>query len=350
MNSLCSPIDKTSAVTVSTEQSERQSEKPVAQQAITQHANHLSYQIVINAYLRKCENTWQYFNKKPPHISDLSNRWHHSGLGENSAVIHIQLPQQQHEILIAVRYFSLTLRHHFHFSILSRSTHQKKWFPLSLSHFICLTMSEFGQQAQRGEGELDTLVLRCFLSMNNTKAFIQQRYQDLITINDGRPLSFIDSEQSLVVGHQLHPIAKSREEFSSTDLQQYSPETAGRFQLHYFAISTDYIHQDSALNVDSVSIIKNLLQDQLIDVEIINPEIQQRLNDQHCALIPVHPWQAPYLRNQQQVKSLEADGVLDYLGHLGTEFTATTSIRTVFNQDCPFMFKFSLNVRITNSE
>ncbi len=304
----------------------------------------LSYQIVLNAYLREVENSWQCVEtttELPENINTF--------IPKPARLISIHLPVQGQEILVAVRYWSLTLRHQFAFPVLCRVTGQDEWQELELCHFLSLTMREEGLSNQRGSGELDTLMLRVLLSAQNTDTFIQERREQLPLLNDGRPLSFIDSEQSLVIGHQLHPVAKSREGFSSSDLLQYSPETAGRFQLCYFVADRELVHQDSALPQTAVELVKEQLGKELEDRETA-VNIQSLLVDSSRALIPVHPWQAEYLRQQADVQALEESGQLAYLGPLGDSFAATTSIRTVFSEHCPFMYKFSLNVRITNSE
>lgn len=315
-------------------------------------SQHLSYQIIINAYLREVEHTWRQVNASD--YPQQPDEWANA-----ESLLLIELPEQGTEVLLAINYWSLTLRHQFALPVLCRKQNgdNQQWQILELSHFLTLTMREEGLQGakkegHRGSGELNTLLLRCLISEQNTQRFIEQRRDELAELNDGRPLSFIDSEQSLVIGHQLHPVAKSREGFSSIDLQTYSPETAGRFQLHYFAADMALVHQDSALEKTSVELIKQQLKQELeaADHDGATTALIRLLNDDEIALIPVHPWQAGYLRGQAQVKALEANRQLTYLGPIGADFTATTSIRTVFNEDCPFMYKLSLNVRITNSE
>lgn len=326
-----------------------------SQQLSSNLSSNLSYQIVINAYLREVEHSWKFVSASD--YPDLPEGW-----DKYEGLLLIDLPQQGTEILLAVSYWSLTLRHQFLFPVLCRprsaAAHTaSSWQVLELCHFVSLTMREEGLQNHRGSGELNTLMLRCLISQQNTEDFVRLRENELAEINDGRPLSFIDSEQSLVIGHQLHPVAKSREGFSSSDLLRYSPETAQRFQLHYFAVDAELVHQDSALDTSAMELIKQQLAGELeasasagSEALVSDVLVEELLTNNQQALIPVHPWQASYLRNQPDVQALEARGQLTYLGPLGTDFAATTSIRTVFSEACPFMYKLSLNVRITNSE
>lgn len=65
--------------------------------------------------------------------------------------------------------------------------------------------------------------------------------------------------------------------------------------------------------------------------------------------IPVHPLQAQWLLQQQYVKKAIAEGFIKYEGALGAFYTATSSIRTVYNSQEEMMYKFSIPVKITNS-
>ena len=47
---------------------------------------------------------------------------------------------------------------------------------------------------------------------------------------------FLTAEQSLVLGHPLHPTPKSREGLSETETLRYSPELRGSFPLHWMAV------------------------------------------------------------------------------------------------------------------
>jgi siderophore synthetase component len=66
-------------------------------------------------------------------------------------------------------------------------------------------------------------------------------------------------------------------------------------------------------------------------------------------LLPMHPLQAEALLLDDGIRGLQASGKLRLIGPAGPAFTATSSVRTVYNQDLPWMLKFSLPVRITNS-
>ncbi|KIC23527.1 IucA/IucC family protein, partial [Leisingera sp. ANG-M6] len=66
-------------------------------------------------------------------------------------------------------------------------------------------------------------------------------------------------------------------------------------------------------------------------------------------LIPAHPLQAQMLRLDPAVQALLATGRLRDLGEAGSPFAATSSLRTLYAANCPWMLKFSVPVRLTNS-
>ena len=145
--------------------------------------------------------------------------------------------------------------------------------------------------------------------------------------------AFLFSEQSLRFGHPFHPAPKSRQGFSVEDVEQYSPETGSRFQLHYFAVRREFLIQQSVLSETCDAIVA-------ADAPVSLPE--------DFALLPVHPWQAGYLLKLPLVQeSLRLDHLRD-LGILGNPYYPTSSIRTLFNPQSAYFYKCSLHVRITN--
>ncbi len=64
--------------------------------------------------------------------------------------------------------------------------------------------------------------------------------------------------------------------------------------------------------------------------------------------VPVHPWQASYLREHPLVRDALASGRIQDLGTQGADFFPTSSIRTLYQPGNPYFYKLSLNIRITN--
>lgn len=144
--------------------------------------------------------------------------------------------------------------------------------------------------------------------------------------------AFIESEQSLVFGHPFHPAPKSRQGFSDADLRRYSPELGARFALHWFAVRTEHVVQQSLLAQRCDEI-----------VAAGAPPV-----DSGFVAVPVHPWEAGHLLQLPLVREAVADGRLRPLGAHGAPFHATSSVRTLYQPGNPFFYKFSLHVRLTN--
>ncbi|KJK21116.1 iron transporter [Burkholderiaceae bacterium 16] len=144
--------------------------------------------------------------------------------------------------------------------------------------------------------------------------------------------AYIDSEQSLTFGHPFHPTPKSRQGFSDDDLLRYSPELRTRFALAWFAVPREDIAQQSLLDASC---------DQLIAANA-PPVPADRV------AVPVHPWQAGYLREHPLVHHALSSGRMQDLGPQGGDFFPTSSIRTLYQPGNPYFYKLSLNIRITN--
>ncbi|MFT4036465.1 MAG: IucA/IucC family protein, partial [Patulibacter sp.] len=91
------------------------------------------------------------------------------------------------------------------------------------------------------------LIERIADSTANIAAFLASRPDQLDAPAPASASSFIATEQSLLLGHQLHPTPKSRGEFSPADLRRYSPETQGRFQLAWLAVDPSLVQHGSAV-------------------------------------------------------------------------------------------------------
>jgi siderophore synthetase component len=152
------------------------------------------------------------------------------------------------------------------------------------------------------------------------------------TISTDPVAAYVDSEQSLTFGHPFHPTPKSRQGFSDDDLLRYSPELRTRFPLAWFAVPREDIAQQSLLDASC---------DQLIAANA--PAVQTGR-----VAVPVHPWQAGYLREHPLVRDALSSGRIQDLGAQGADFFPTSSIRTLYQPGNPYFYKLSLNIRITN--
>lgn len=155
---------------------------------------------------------------------------------------------------------------------------------------------------------------------------------------------FIQTEQSLIYGHAMHPTPKGRAGFYGAEWAKYAPETNSKTQLNYWLVHPDYIVEEF---VDGDSITAELKNKLLAGMS----DYQRQLINQYPnhKLLPLHPWQATFLQQQVWYQALTEKGQLFDLGGLGWHLHPTTSVRTLAAFEAPWMFKLSLSVAITNS-
>ncbi|MEV0526533.1 IucA/IucC family protein [Streptomyces sp. NPDC050439] len=195
-----------------------------------------------------------------------------------------------------------------------------------------------GDGADDGERvEGGDLVGRVADSVRRTATFIADRRN-----NPGdEPDLFLAAEQSLLLGHPLHPTPKSREGLSDTESRLYSPELRGAFALHWLAVDPSVLAADSAWTERGRTLPAEQLTARLAGPDLPLPE-------GHAAL-PLHPWQMRELRHRPTTAALLEAGLLRDLGPHGAPWYPTSSVRTLYRSGAPAMLKLSLGLRITNS-
>ncbi|MFD1832199.1 IucA/IucC family protein [Streptomyces desertarenae] len=152
---------------------------------------------------------------------------------------------------------------------------------------------------------------------------------------------FLDGEQSLVLGHPLHPTPKSREGLTDAEARAYSPELRGSFPLHWMAADPSVLAADSAWTARGRTVPAQRITAELAGEGPGAPE--------GTVLLPLHPWQAREVRHRPAVAALLEAGLLHDLGPHGEPWHPTSSLRTVHRPGVPAMLKLSLGLRITNS-
>ncbi|WP_435797601.1 IucA/IucC family protein [Streptomyces klenkii] len=188
-------------------------------------------------------------------------------------------------------------------------------------------------------GETTDLVSRVADSVRRTTVFLTDRRAR--PADPGAGELFLYAEQSLLLGHPLHPTPKSREGLTDTEARAYSPELRGAFPLHWMAVHRSLLATDSAWTERGRPVDAATLAARLAGPELRLP--------QDTVALPLHPWQAHDVRSRPDVEALLDTGLLHDLGPLGTPWYATSSVRTVHRPGSPAMLKLSLGLRITNS-
>ncbi|MFF8233714.1 IucA/IucC family protein [Streptomyces caelestis] len=194
-----------------------------------------------------------------------------------------------------------------------------------------------GNGDSNGDGDGVGLVAGVADSLRRVTSFLSDRREHPV---DGPDL-FLTAEQSLLLGHPLHPTPKSREGLSEAEARLYSPELRGSFSLHWMAVAPSVLATDSAWTERGRPVAAARLTARLAGTDLPLPD--------GYALLPLHPWQASELRHRPETAALLDSGLLRDLGTHGTPWHPTSSVRTVYQTGAPAMLKLSLGLRITNS-
>ncbi|KLU99296.1 IucA/IucC family protein [Photobacterium aphoticum] len=294
-------------------------------------AEYASLQAFLNAYLREVAGAQWYAGKETENETTrvLPCLKGHPAV---EAVVVITLAEGKGELAIAVSYRSKVGCHRFVASWFRQ--HPLCWSsvsPLRVMHLLSRSL-----YAQRGkawgedprEYELQARLQESHRLMSLYLVSALQRPQPV--------RQFLVAEQALYVGHWLHPTPKSRQGMLDHHHATYAPECGGCFQLHYFRVHASLISQRSALTVTAEEMLSTALE-------------TERLARPGYVVLPIHPLQAQWLLHQEALIPWFAQGMIVDLGRTGPSFSATSSVRSLYHPDLPWMLKFSLPVKITNS-
>ncbi|MER5766428.1 IucA/IucC family protein [Streptomyces sp. NPDC001985] len=247
-------------------------------------------------------------------------------------VLRIPLHSDGSVLLAPVRYWSPTGWHRFARPALEESAEPRRATPVDAVALAALLAREAGR------AEAPDLVNRVADSVSRTALFLTERRAHPAPASGAD--SFLAAEQSLVLGHPLHPTPKSREGLSETETRLYSPELHGSFPLHWMAVDRSVLATDSAWTE----------QNRPLPAERLTARLCPGLPlPDHTVALPLHPWQADELRRRPAVTDLLGAGLLHDLGPHGEAWLPTSSVRTVYRPGAPVMLKFSLGLHITNS-
>ncbi|MGW6691690.1 IucA/IucC family protein [Streptomyces sp. NPDC054961] len=262
-----------------------------------------------------------------------------TGLGRPAgSVLRVPLPASGTALLVAVRYWSTAGWHRFGPARLEGAPVEA---PVVDAVTLAALLSREGSvvQGNSAPGGAD-LVGRVADSVHRTAEFITDRRQRPSAPAAVATDLFLTAEQSLLLGHPLHPTPKSREGLSEAEVRRYSPELHGSFPLHWLAVAPAALATDSAWTERGRPVSAARLLGRMA------PGLP--LPDGATPL-PLHPWQARDLLQRPAVTALRDAGLLHDLGPYGEPWYPTSSIRTVHQPGAPAMLKLSLGLRITNS-
>lgn len=313
----------------------------------------------LNCYLRESgEGEWRSLDRADKADAAPPGR----ELWEREQLL-IELPRLSMAIRVVAAYRSPTGRHRFVLPVYLEAE-GKEAVPIEALTGIALLLQSLSMtaiaEAMRKEGyaaagiQPAELLAGINQSCGVLEGFIGARLKDAERLY-ACDLSFIEAEQAMLFGHAFHPSPKSRQGFPEWRMHRYSPEVEGSFRLHYFALRRRIVQEDSAWPVRASEITRRELMDGIREgcgtrtaphTAIL---LQTYLQNEDYVFVPVHPVQADWLLREPSVQRWLMSGDCVSLGELGREYSATSSIRTVYHPASPYMFKFSLRVKITNS-
>lgn len=293
-------------------------------------AEQASFHALLHCYLREVT----------PGVWHRPGDWTGDPAGDyrGTAVCELELASQGLRLAVDVLYRSLAGRHRFG-RIRCRCDGAAEWRDLNPWHLGFLLVREMYSQDHGMAPEVtrtreQELTYRLADSTQVMTRYIAARCGDPSLVSD----RFIDTEQSLLFGHAAHPTPKSRQGLADWQHATYAPELAGRFQLQVFRVNPALVREGSSTGTPAAELLRQIL---------ALPDGGERPDP--LVPVPVHPLQAQWLLAQPAVQAAIAAGSIQAPAPAGPAFTATASVRTLYSDDCDWMLKFSIPVRITNS-
>ncbi len=145
---------------------------------------------------------------------------------------------------------------------------------------------------------------------------------------------FLQAEQSLLIGHNMHPNPKSRIGFANDDLELYGPEFRANFELDWVLVKNELIWEERS----------NTFGDKNWQQEFYSVPVPEGFTP-----LPVHPWQKKILFSHSDIKTyLDKKQILEG-SRVKTKWSSTSSMRSLYAYGHSYMLKFSMSVQMTNS-
>ncbi|SOD64177.1 Siderophore synthetase component [Streptomyces zhaozhouensis] len=253
-------------------------------------------------------------------------------------VLALPLPASGAALRVPVRHWSATGWHRF--GVPELATAPVGAPPLDAVTLAALLGREAASAAGgRVDGETAALVGRVADSQRRTALFLAHRRAEPGPARHGH--AFLDAEQSVLLGHPLHPNPKSLEGIAGREAARCSPELRGSFRLHWLAVDRAVLATDSAWREEGGEVPAETLAARAAGAPLPLPP--------GTVPLPLHPWQARDVAHRPAVAELFAEGLLHDLGEHGPPWHPTSSVRTVLRPGAEVMLKLSLGLWITNS-
>lgn len=312
-------------------------EKTLEQQTkFAKKAQEVTARILLNGMFRELGNGK--FYEGVPKYDTLTAQ----ALQGSTCPLHLRFELKKSELFLfaPVSYRSESSFHDYGFPIWAVDHKNQKVFEVDLDQLTAFVYKEFSESFN--EKGFDQFIDRIHSSLKNMELTIAANSQNTKALT----YSFLESEQQLPIGHNLHPFTKSRMGFSENEQLHYGPEFGKVIQLEYFLIDKYSVRENSVLEISCKKLLENI-------VSLPESTEKEYLKDGEALsdfyIVPCHPWEVQYFLSIEEGREMVKLRKLIYIGALGDEFYSTSSIRTLYNQDSAWMPKFSLHVLMTGS-
>ncbi|MEU1890086.1 IucA/IucC family protein [Streptomyces pristinaespiralis] len=237
----------------------------------------------------------------------------------------LRLPRRGVLLRVALRRTSLLGAHRFTGPV--REQRDGDWTEIDWRRLATYTQDELSSRTGVRNEEFLDQIASSHQAVTAALGVRAARPRPRAAVADGLA-TYLASEQSLLFGHRFHPTPKARSGDTASWLA-YAPETGASFPLRHLAVREHLIAQETA--------------------EPGSADVLDRLRSDVPAgyrLLPAHPWQYEMLSGHPGLREAVERGDILELASTTNPFTATASVRTLYDGDT--FLKFSLNVRITN--
>ncbi|MEU0808459.1 IucA/IucC family protein [Streptomyces sp. NPDC005970] len=253
--------------------------------------------------------------------------------------LRIPLPATDTALLVPVRHWSATGWHRFGPPVFDGGAQDAPALDAVTLASLLGREADHGTERLGARAGTTELVGRVANSVEHTARFLSRRRG--APADPATDTPFLTAEQSLLLGHPLHPTPNSREGLSDAESPVFSPESRGSFPLHWIAVDRSVLACDSAWTERGRTVPAERL---ALSLAGPDPELPSG-----TVPLPLHPWQAREIRYRPDAAALFDTGLLHDLGPAGEHWHPTSSLRTVYRTGAPAMLKLSLGLRITNS-
>ena len=214
--------------------------------------------------------------------------------------------------------------------------------PISFQEFVFLLVCEPDIVGSADGDRSLTFLSRVLDSVRNIEDVVTRASSPDACFAERDP-SFVEAEGALRFGHAVHPTPRSRDQFTLEDSRRFAPEYRRGFALRWWAVDPNVVIQDSARAQTAVELCEALAaSDPAMDGAVLRAA-------EGRAILPMHPWQAARLVLDPAIDRLFRSDLIRDLGHAGSPWQATSSLRSIHAAHADWMLKFSLSLRLTNS-